>query len=102
MPGKCPMCEKVWIYAMPGNLCPPCGEQLEEMEDEKEGIMSEWTPVSEVLPEEMEDVLVIEDCGTQTVGRLWDDGTWRDHCWSSNVLEPTHWQPLPAPPKEAP
>lgn len=64
-----------------------------------------WIPVSERLPENDSDVLVIlekykpESKWKRRTVALWDEpkGLWFDE--KCNVVNVTHWQPLPAPPE---
>lgn len=65
--------------------------------------MSEWISVKERLPEDGQVVLVIMPKGTVTLGEIrkktqtWD--VFLDMAiWTA---EPTHWMPLPEPPKDA-
>jgi hypothetical protein len=62
-----------------------------------------WIPVSERLPEEWKEVLVLSEfvC-CETAVYLGIPGKWRV-TWNHNMLEEnsiTHWMPLPEPPKE--
>ena len=58
-----------------------------------------WIPVSERLPEEDVDVLVMTNYGMH-VADLDEDGTWNaSHGDSWQFPEPTHWMPLPEPPE---
>lgn len=57
-----------------------------------------WIPVTEMLPEPLEDVLVCEN-GFIDVAH-YDEvlQKWFDNC--SYEAEPSHWMPLPEPPKD--
>jgi hypothetical protein len=58
-----------------------------------------WIPVSERLPEEDVDVLVMTNYGMH-VADLDEDGLWNaSHGDSWQFPEPTHWMPLPEPPE---
>jgi hypothetical protein len=67
-----------------------------------------WIPVSERLPENANDVLVLVDRGHYSIASLvngedgrpaWDSGNW--HCAIPAAHgSVTHWRPLPAAPKE--
>jgi len=71
--------------------------------------MSEWISVKERLPEEGKSVLIFgKGWDEPEIGRLesidaegfyWTDTDGDDQDWSEEFL-PTHWQPLPEPPKE--
>lgn len=70
----------------------------------------QWIPVTERLPEEGVEVLVLGNAwgdrakGTWQRVASWKEGNWHDGCYDDGVEQPlgyvTHWQPLPAPPKE--
>jgi hypothetical protein len=63
--------------------------------------LSQWIPVSERLPEEDVDVLVMTHYGMH-VADLDEDGMWNaSHGDSWQFPLPTHWMPLPEPPQEA-
>jgi hypothetical protein len=63
-----------------------------------------WIPVEERLPEEDEDVLVIEEDGGMLVANRNDRGNWGHSFGSGGPSDgrawPTHWMPLPEPPAE--
>ena len=59
--------------------------------------MSEWISIDDKLPEENMDVRVYEPEVGQCVAWL-DDGDF--YALGVNFVEPTHWMPLPDPPKE--
>jgi hypothetical protein len=64
-----------------------------------EPIAGRWIPVSERLPEEDVDVLVMTNYGMH-VADLDEDGLWNaSHGDSWQFPEPTHWMPLPEPPE---
>lgn len=67
--------------------------------------MSEWISVEKRLPEEMEEVLVYLDRSYKRGRRIAFsciyDGKW-NHINGSvwpDMPKPTHWQPIPEPPK---
>lgn len=71
-------------------------KRVAELEQERR-----WIPVAERLPNDWEDVLVRLQCGDCVVAVR--SGTiWRER-WTNTRLdrEPTHWMPLPEPPKES-
>ena len=69
--------------------------------------VQEWIPVSERLPEKNRSALVYFDSGNMAVGYWYDKDEcisfwqiWTDDGWVSDAdCEPTHWMPLPQPPK---
>ena len=65
-------------------------------------LLPRWIPVSERLPEEDVDVLVITNYGMH-VADLDEDGLWNaSHGDSWEFPDPTHWMPLPEPPEVTP
>jgi hypothetical protein len=67
-----------------------------------------WIPVSERLPENANDVLVLVDRGHYSIASLvngedgrpaWDSGNWHRAIPAAHGSV-THWRPLPAAPKE--
>lgn len=67
--------------------------------------MSEWIPVTERLPEEKTEVLVADNSffgGAVIAVAYLERGKWewRDDMSTSATPSPTHWMPLPEPPKE--
>ena len=70
--------------------------------------MSEWISVEERLPEKKQDVLMYFNSGNMAVG-WWHDEDEHITFWCAYTDDgfytdcdymPTHWMPLPAPPKE--
>lgn len=59
--------------------------------------MSEWIDIKEQLPDENVDVLVYEPDFGLCIAWL-DDGDF--YALGVNFVEPSHWMPLPAPPKK--
>lgn len=57
-----------------------------------------WIPVSEKLPEELTYVLV--EVNDKRIIARYCRGIWYDHNGTKMRNNVTHWQPLPAPPKE--
>jgi len=84
-------------------------KQIEAFDDshvcriiEKDGVtelsvVPGWIPVTERLPEAGTRVLVYADSHID-FGILEEDGYWTD--WLYYPIRPTHWMPLPTPPKE--
>ncbi len=63
---------------------------------------SEWVSVEEALPTEWENVLVFEDGGISIafidIKSWWDyESYYKNDTW--HQVFPTHWMPLPEPPK---
>ena len=67
-----------------------------------------WIPVSERLPADWTDVLLLMADGYMVVGQTfqWARSRWARRRWvdvtDSLDLHPTHWMPLPPPPKAIP
>jgi hypothetical protein len=62
-------------------------------------LLPRWIPVSERLPEEDVDVLVMTNYGMH-VADIDEYGLWNaSHGDSWEFPEPTHWMPLPEPPE---
>lgn len=73
--------------------------------------MSEWQPI-ETAPRDGTDILVwseiLEELGNQSFGKLHAIARCVGGCWdvshtcyySVEAVNPTHWMPLPTPPKE--
>ena len=65
-----------------------------------------WIPVTERLPEENGSYLIVNgETVTKIVSEAYYDKDWGDSCWTDPVelymtYHPTHWMPLPEPPKE--
>jgi hypothetical protein len=76
--------------------------RIEELEDELAEAQSKilrWISVSERLPEEDVDVLVMTKHGMH-VADLDEYGTWNaSHGDSWQFPKPSHWMPLPEPPE---
>ena len=65
-----------------------------------EQLQSKWIPVTERLPEELENVLAYTDVGSFAETAHWTGHRW-EKTWDFEVLYGvTHWMPLPEPPKE--
>ena len=67
--------------------------------------MSEWISVKDAYPEDYESVLVNFDGGDCAVMLLdYDDGMkWKEdtpYGWQPSREYPSHWMPLPSPPKD--
>ena len=70
--------------------------------------MGEWIRVEDRLPDENTDVLAVFPSGNMVVCRYYDQDEditfWQasvDDGWSSDMdFTPSHWMPLPEPPKE--
>lgn len=67
--------------------------------------MSEWQPI-ETAPHDGTPVLVFSPGNVQWVGtwmpRTWQDdgaGDWEGYYGGTSPRDPTHWMPLPEPPK---
>jgi hypothetical protein len=60
--------------------------------------MNEWLPI-ETAPKDGTDVLVYGHGVIRTA--IWDGktGAFRVNAYAFVVIDPTHWQPLPEPPK---
>lgn len=83
--------------SMPAMIMPYTPEQ------ESVEIIPRWIPVSERLPEEWVDVLVLSECGFCEVAVYLGghSNKWRV-TWNHDMLDGdvTHWMPLPEPPEE--
>lgn len=64
-----------------------------------ESLCPKWISVEDGLPEEWADVLVLLQCGDCVVAAR-SGKHWRER-WLNSMLDrsPTHWMPLPEPPK---
>lgn len=60
--------------------------------------MSEWISVKDQLPRPGQEVLAFDD-GILRVQAISSNGTWHPYLNGRNC-NPTHWMPLPEPPKE--
>lgn len=58
--------------------------------------MSEWQPI-ETAPKDGMRVLVIGKSGYVDAGHYIEGWGWEDA--NGNIMKPTHWMPLPEPPK---
>ena len=83
-------------------------EELSARADAAEGMLAEqpphWIPVTERLPEDLQNVLVIDE-GRVTIGHCEhyygeEEGDVEWHDILHYPAGPTHWMPLPEPPKE--
>lgn len=62
--------------------------------------VQEWIPVSERLPQDMQErVLVTTDCDTPVGNQKIDTDRFRNAEWVRYGSHVTHWMPLPQPPK---
>jgi len=61
-----------------------------------------WIPVTERLPESGERVLVSNGKGFVCEAYLSERKRWMRHGCIVDYITPTHWMPLPEPPKEEP
>lgn len=61
--------------------------------------VSAWQPI-ETAPKDCRDVLCyVNGIGMGQMVLYWNDGYWREKANGMGLkIEPTHWQPLPAPP----
>jgi hypothetical protein len=59
--------------------------------------MSEWQPI-ETAPKDETRVLLVASYGTMHTA-FWRDGLWRCGGMGQYFNNPTHWMPLPEPPK---
>lgn len=64
-----------------------------------------WQPISTAPRDAVTPILVYDPCerdGTEPFVAYWDrftGGGWRDSAYG-DICHPTHWMPLPDPPKE--
>lgn len=84
-------------------LMKQAADAIEDLESKlnlwRQDKISRWIPVTKRLPSAHELVLVYKPGYLMTVGFLYEDGRWRVK--SVDYPEtPTHWMPLPEPPKE--
>jgi len=66
--------------------------------------MSQWKPISTAPKDGSYVILYVPDEDSELTIACWIYGDWRSWVWSEdcwqNVLNPTHWMPLPEPPKK--
>lgn len=78
--------------------------RIEAMTKQLEATQPKWISVEERLPLEDETVIVCADDGCVYAAQYWGHGKWRREligCIRSDTdVTPTHWMPLPPPPKE--
>ena len=68
---------------------------------EEEPAVMQWIPVTERVPEQKVDVLVVMDDGGMGVDFIDTDGNWFWATgWSEDDPKVTHWMPLPEPPEK--
>ena len=63
--------------------------------------VQKWIPVSERLPDENDNTVLVYAAGYMELG--WfdeDDSVWKSDEYAWDADEVTHWLPLPEPPKE--
>ena len=65
--------------------------------------MSDWQPI-ETAPMDGTEVLLFGDRFDSAYLCAFHDGEWKyagryPDCWDGGIVNPTHWMPLPAPPK---
>ena len=64
--------------------------------------MSAWQPI-ETAPKDGSDILVFLDGNGEDFSRIavvyWRNAGFREFAWDCQIHTPTHWQPLPEPPK---
>ena len=77
---------------------------IESLAEQLEAAQHKWIGVEERLPVEDETVIVCADDGCVYAAQYWGHGNWRREligCIRSDTdVTPTHWMPLPEPPKE--
>jgi len=72
-----------------------------EVMSEAQKMSAEWIDVNDRLPERAERVLVAVGYMHVCVGiRGTSDGEWYNDYFPGIAINPTHWMPLPKPPKE--
>ena len=60
-----------------------------------------WIPVTERLPEDMQERVLVMTVGDYPVGnQRMDTDRYRNDSWVRYGKDVTHWMPLPEPPKE--
>ena len=76
-------------------------ERERERENRQKSKEAQWIPVSERLPEEKQEfVLVVEKSDDDIIVNMGWLGHYGWHNFEDRLIDVTYWQPLPAPPKE--
>ena len=84
--------------AVKGMECTILGEVIDMLRAEP--AVMEWIPVTERLPESDVVVLVCGSRGGVYTAYMHCPGYWHKLNSKSHYCNPTHWMPLPEPPKE--
>ena len=70
-------------------------------ERRKKNRKPQWIPVTERLPEENGSYLAFDGKVLELFyDKDWDDAAWTDPVENYMTYQPTHWMPLPEPPKD--
>ena len=91
----------IYVGSSTSAVCTAAADRLEELETELSKLKEQqrWIPVTERLPEDDDDVLIMSS-GSISMGyySVYNE-YWADYInvYNSDV---THWMPLPEPPKE--